>query len=194
MDIENLKTDLKERLTEARYEHTLRVTDTAINLAETFHGPVEKAKIAALFHDYCKYDSLEEMKKIIETNSKLPNLLLSFHHELWHGPVASVQIEERYTVTDQEIKDAIFFHTTGRANMTMLDKIIFLADYIEPGRSFPGLDEVRAAAKTDLTKACYQAARNTVHFLMEKNRTVYPDSFHAYNDLNQQVFGGIINE
>ncbi len=63
MDIENLKTDLKERLTEARYEHTLRVTDTAINLAETFHGPVEKAKIAALFHDYCKYDSLEEMKK-----------------------------------------------------------------------------------------------------------------------------------
>ncbi len=121
-------------------------------------------------------------------------MLLSFHHELWHGPVASVQIEERYTVTDQEIKDAIFFHTTGRANMTMLDKIIFLADYIEPGRSFPGLDEVRAAAKTDLTKACYQAARNTVHFLMEKNRTVYPDSFHAYNDLNQQVFGGIINE
>ncbi|GGP12552.1 bis(5'-nucleosyl)-tetraphosphatase (symmetrical) YqeK [Oceanobacillus neutriphilus] len=194
MDIDNLKADLKERLTEARYEHTLRVTDTAIVLAETFHESVEKAKIAALFHDYCKYDSLEEMKKIIETNSKLPDLLLSFHHELWHGPVASVQIEEKYAVTDQEIKDAIFFHTTGRANMTKLDKIIFLADYIEPGRSFPGLDDVRAAAKTDLTKACYQAARNTVHFLMERNRTVYPDSFHAYNDLNQQVFGGIINE
>lgn len=194
MDIENLKADLKERLTEARYEHTLRVTDIAIELAEIFHESLEKAKIAALFHDYCKYDSLEKMKKIIETNSKLPDLLLSFHHELWHGPVASVQIEEKYAVTDQEIKDAIFFHTTGRANMTKLDKIIFLADYIEPGRSFPGLDDVRAAAKTDLTKACYLAARNTVHFLMEKNRTVYPDSFHAYNDLNQQVFGGIINE
>ncbi|WP_152656314.1 bis(5'-nucleosyl)-tetraphosphatase (symmetrical) YqeK [Oceanobacillus sp. CFH 90083] len=191
MDIENLKVDLQERLTEGRYEHTLRVTDTALELAEAFHESVENTKIAALFHDYCKYDPLEEMQKTIETNSKLPDLLLSFHHELWHGPVASIRIEEKYGIANQEIKDAIFFHTTGRAKMTKLDKIIFLADYIEPGRSFPGVDEVRDTAKTDLTKACYQAARNTVRFLMEKNRTVYPDSFHAYNDLNQEVFGGI---
>ncbi|GIO22061.1 bis(5'-nucleosyl)-tetraphosphatase (symmetrical) YqeK [Oceanobacillus sp. J11TS1] len=194
MDIEKVKSDLQERLTEARYEHTLRVTDTAMKLAETFHESTEKVRIAALFHDYCKYDSLDEMKKEIQSNSVLPDLLLSYHHELWHGPVASIRIEEKYAVTDQEIKDAIFFHTTGRANMTKLDKIIFLADYIEPGRAFPGVDEVRNTAKTDLTRACYQAARNTILFLMEKNRTVYPASFHAYNDLNQQVFGGNRNE
>ncbi|MFD1066317.1 bis(5'-nucleosyl)-tetraphosphatase (symmetrical) YqeK [Oceanobacillus locisalsi] len=193
MDIENLKVDLKERLTGGRYEHTLRVTDTAIKLAENFGESVENAKIAALLHDYCKCDPLEDMKQTIESDSNLPDSLLSFHHELWHGPVASVRIEEKYGVTNQAVKDAIFFHTTGRANMTKLDKIIFLADYTEPGRNFPGVDEVRATAETDLTKACYQAARNTVRFLMEKNNTVYPDSFHAYNDLNQQVFGGIEN-
>ncbi|WP_040980277.1 bis(5'-nucleosyl)-tetraphosphatase (symmetrical) YqeK [Oceanobacillus jeddahense] len=194
MDIETLKLDLEERLTKGRYEHTLRVTDTAIKLAETFRESEENAKIAALFHDYCKYDSLEEMKQTIAVNNKLPDLLLSFHHELWHGPVASLRIEEKYGITNQEIKDAIFFHTTGRSNMTKLDKIIFLADYIEPGRDFPGLDEVRDVAKIDLTKACYLAARNTVCYLMEKNRTVYPDSFHAYNDLNQHVFGGMKDE
>ncbi|GAA0330663.1 bis(5'-nucleosyl)-tetraphosphatase (symmetrical) YqeK [Oceanobacillus sp. FSL W7-1293] len=191
MNIDNLKADLKERLTKGRYEHTLRVTDTAVELAVNFHESVENATIAALFHDYCKCDSLEEMKQTIETSSELPDVLLSFHHELWHGPVASVRIEENYAITDQEIKDAIYFHTTGRANMTKLDKIIFIADYIEPFRNFPGVEEVRETAKTDLTKACYQAAKNTIRFLMERDNTVYPDSFHAYNDLNQHVFGGI---
>lgn len=194
MDIENVKLDLQERLTEARYEHTLRVTETSKKLAATFHESTEKAELAALFHDYSKYDPLEEMAATIKSNRTLPDLLLSYHHELWHGPVASIRMEENYAISDQEIKDAIFFHTTGRANMTKLDKIIFLADYIEPGRSFPGVEQVRDTAKTDLTKACYQAARNTVLFLMEKNRTVYPDSFQAYNDLNQQVFGGNRNE
>lgn len=193
MNLDNVKSDLKSRLTEARYEHTLRVAETALELADRFDESADRAQIAALLHDYCKYDSLEEMKKTILKEADLPDLLLSFHHELWHGPVASVRMKEIYLVTDQEVLDAIKYHTTGRANMTKLDKIIFLADYIEPGRSFPGLDEVRETAKADLTKACYQAARNTVQFLMKKNRSVYPDSFHAYNDLNQQVFGGKMN-
>lgn len=74
-------------------------------------------------------------------------------------------------------------HTTGKKHMSVLDKVVFLADYIEPGRNFPGVDEVRETAETDLDKACLLALKNTIVFLVGRGRTVYPDTFHAYNDL-----------
>src|SRR5690606_7811110 len=162
----------------------VRVAETAVTLANLYQVSAKKAEIAAIFHDYCKYRSLEEMKRIIDT-SYLPKDLLLYHHQLLHGPVASIKVEEEYGITDDEIKSAIYCHTTGKAHMGKLDLIIFVADYIEPGRSFPGLEEVREMATTDLLKTAWMISRNTINFLMEKKNRIYPDTFHAYNDLTR---------
>jgi predicted HD superfamily hydrolase involved in NAD metabolism len=180
---------VKPLLTKQRFEHTLRVAETAIKLAELYQVSIEKAEIASIFHDYCKYRSLEEMRRIIQT-SYLPKDLLLYHHELWHGPVASLMIEQEYGVEDETIKTAIFYHTTGRANMSDLELIVFVADYIEPGRSFPGLDEVRDMAEKDLVRSAWMVSRNTINYLMEKKNRIYPDTFHAYNDLTRLLNGG----
>jgi len=109
--------------------------------------------------------------------------LLEYNSELWHAPAGAYLVEQEAGIADAEILDAIRYHTSGRPGMTLLEKVIYLADYIEPGRHFPGVDEVREMAKEDLNKALIKAVQNTIMFLMKKNQTIYPDSFHTYNDL-----------
>ncbi|HLS07620.1 bis(5'-nucleosyl)-tetraphosphatase (symmetrical) YqeK [Lentibacillus sp.] len=189
-----MKTDeaidiVRPHLKQNRFEHTLRVAETAVDLAENFGEPVEKIKLAAILHDYAKYFPLEKMAQIIKDND-LPQDLLSYHHELWHGPVASVIIEKDHGITDADIKNAVRFHTTGRAGMSKFETILFIADYIEPGRSFPGVEDVRRKAHTDLYSALWMALRNTIQFLVGKDSTVYPDTFYAYNDLTIRLNGG----
>lgn len=177
---------VKPSLRKTRFEHTLRVAETAKILAKRFNEPEDKIELAAIFHDYCKYRPLDEMERII-TNSNLPKDLLDYHHELWHGPVASLLIEQEYGITDKPIQNAIYYHTTGRANMSTFEMIIFLADYIEPGRDFPGLDEVRKHAESDLIMACFMALKNTIQHLIGKSQTIYPETFYAYNDFTKRI-------
>ncbi|MGI8316075.1 bis(5'-nucleosyl)-tetraphosphatase (symmetrical) YqeK [Halobacillus mangrovi] len=174
---------VKPYLKQKRYEHTIRVTDQAVELAERFGADVWKTEIAAALHDYAKYKPLVEMKRWILEERRLPKDLLDYHHELWHGPVGALMLEKEIGLNDEEVKSAIQCHTTGKKHMTVLDKVVFLADYIEPGRDFPGVEEVRNEAKENLDDACAMALKNTIHFLVDKERTVYPDTFHAYNDL-----------
>lgn len=175
-------------LTKDRFEHTLRVAETAVELAGLYDVSKEKVELAAIFHDYAKFRPLEEMKEFI-LNSQLPNDLLDYHHEVWHGPVASVVVEEQFGINDKEIKNAIRYHTTGKANMGTFEMVIFLADYMEPGRSFPGIEKVREMAYGDLNHACLLVSRNTINYLISKNATIYPDSFHAYNYFLQLIKG-----
>lgn len=180
---------IRPHLKQERFEHTLRVADTAVKLAVLYDEPVEKVELAAILHDYAKYFSLEKMETIIK-ESDLPEKLLEFHHELWHGPAASVLIEREHGITDSGIQSAIRYHTTGKANMSNFDTIIFVADYIEPGRSFPGVEEVREMAEKSLNRAAWMALRNTIQFLIGKEVTVFPDTFYAYNDLTRRLNGG----
>lgn len=173
---------VKEQLTERRYLHTIGVMDTAIVLARKFGSNEKKAELAAIFHDYAKYRSKEEMEKII-AQENMPADLLKANIELWHAPVGAFLVEKEAGINDEEILNAIRFHTTGRAGMTVLEKVIFLADYIEPGRKFPGVDKVRQLAKENLDLALIKALKNTISFLLEKNQPIYPDTVHTYNDL-----------
>ncbi|WP_217586769.1 bis(5'-nucleosyl)-tetraphosphatase (symmetrical) YqeK [Lentibacillus saliphilus] len=180
---------VKPQLTDERFEHTLRVADTALELSECYGVSSEQAEEAALLHDYAKYRPVEEMKRWIKSTT-LPKDLLHFHSELWHAPVGAKMLELEHGITDQSVLDAVAFHTTGRVGMTSLDMIIFIADYIEPGRSFPGVGEVRAMAKQDIRHACWLALRNTISFLLDKQSQIYPNTFYAYNDLTNYVKGG----
>ena len=173
---------VKPQLTEHRYLHTIGVMETAIKLAERYGADVKKAELAAIFHDYAKFRPKDEMKQIIVEQS-MPPILLEYNSELWHAPVGAFLAEKEAGITDSEVLDAIRYHTSGRIGMTLLDKIIYLADYIEPGRHFPGVDEVRAIAEEELDNALIQSMKNTIQFLMKKNQPVFPDTFNAYNSI-----------
>ncbi|MDX8045904.1 bis(5'-nucleosyl)-tetraphosphatase (symmetrical) YqeK [Gracilibacillus sp. S3-1-1] len=172
---------VEKQLTKKRYDHTVRVMETALDLAAHYELDTKKVELAAIFHDYAKYRNPEEMKRwIIE--EKLPQDLLDYHPELWHGPVGSKMIEREIGIGDPEIQSAIYWHTTGKRNMSLFEQVIFIADYIEPGRDFPGVDEVREVVYKDIDQACWTAARNTIQFLMSKNQPIYPDTFQLYNE------------
>jgi len=190
MKIEEARQIIKPIMTNKRYEHTLRVAETAVELAKIYDADLYEAELAALLHDYAKCLELDELRRWIETNP-LPKDLLLHHYELWHGPVGALMVKRKFGINQQAILDAIHYHTTGRAHMSKLDMIIFLADYIEPGRDFPGLEEVREIGKTNLEKGCWLASRNTIQYLMAKKSAIYPESFHAYNDLTTKIYGGM---
>ncbi|MDC3415588.1 bis(5'-nucleosyl)-tetraphosphatase (symmetrical) YqeK [Aquibacillus salsiterrae] len=187
MDKEKALAIVKPFLTDARYEHTKRVVDTAVELAAFYEEDTAKAETAAIFHDYAKYRDLMEMEALIKNEQSLPSELLVHHSELWHAPVGALLVEREVGIGDPEILSAIRWHTTGKADMSRLDKIIFLADYIEPGRDFPGIEKVRPQAKVNLDLACFLSSKNTINFLLSKNQPIYPDTIFAYNDLFLKV-------
>ncbi|ENH97589.1 metal dependent phosphohydrolase [Gracilibacillus halophilus YIM-C55.5] len=171
---------VEKQLKRPRYEHTIRVMETALELAELYGADQKKVELAAIFHDYAKYRDSEEMKRWI-ISEKLPQDLLDHHVELWHGPVGSKMIQKEVGIYDESIASAIYWHTTGTDLMGLMDKIIFIADYIEPGRDFPGVEEVREMAYHDLDEACWMAAKNTIQFLMSQQAPIYPDTMKLYN-------------
>jgi predicted HD superfamily hydrolase involved in NAD metabolism len=173
---------VKEQITDQRYLHTLGVMETAIVLANLYGVDEKKAELAAIFHDYAKFRPIDEMRKII-IEQGMPSDLLLYNSELWHAPVGAFLVEKEAGIIDIEILDAIRYHTSGRQGMTKLEKVIYLADYIEPGRRFHGVLEVRELAKTTLEGALIKAVQNTIQFLMRKGQPIFPDTFYTYNDL-----------
>lgn len=183
MDKQSALNIVKDILPRHRFEHTQRVISQAVELAEIFGADIDKTEYAAILHDVAKYFDKEDMYEIINTNPEIPNELLNYHISLWHGPAGAVYARKNCGILDQDVLNAITYHTTGRSGMSLLEKVIFLADYIEPGRNFPGVDEVRAKAKNDLDQAVCQALVNTITFLLSKGAQVHPDTVDAYNDL-----------
>jgi predicted HD superfamily hydrolase involved in NAD metabolism len=179
---------VREQLTEHRYIHTIGVMDTSIELAKKYGVDENKAELAAIFHDYAKFRDKEEMRNII-LEQNMPQDLLAHHDELWHAPVGAYLVEKEVGIKDKDVLEAIKCHTSGKINMTSLDKVLYVADYIEPGRDFPGVEEVRESAKASLDIAMIQAMKNTISYLLKRNQPVYPDTFHAYNDMTMKVKG-----
>ncbi|MDO4814873.1 MAG: bis(5'-nucleosyl)-tetraphosphatase (symmetrical) YqeK [Gemella sp.] len=183
MNFEQIQEKVKEILDERRYEHTLRVVDTAAMLAERYGANVERAKLAALLHDVCKPMDEELMKKyVIKYNLDIK--LLDYPTEVLHGPVASVYIEKKFGVVDEEVKMAVAHHTFGRMHMSLLEKIVFIADYIEPARKHPHLREVTEVAEYDLDEAVRLAAKYTLVFLIDNDERIYPSLLKCYNYYN----------
>lgn len=177
---------VQSQLTQKRFEHTERVVEQAKILARKQNLSIEKASVAAALHDYAKERPLNELRYWI-THSALPKDLLAYHHELWHGPVGAQLLEYEHGLTCPDIQSAIYHHTTGRPHMSQLDMIVYVADFIEPGRTFPGVQEIRDVAYTDLLQAAWLISSHTIHYLMSKNSRIYPETIHTYNDLTLKV-------
>lgn len=184
MDLIELKAQVKANLSIDRYTHTLRVVDTALDLAEIYHVTREHVELASLLHDYAKCMTKAELRAaIIQYN--LPEALFAYHHELWHGPVGAMILKHELGITDEDVYNAVYFHTTGREAMSKLELVVYVADYMEPARNFPGVEEVRELAILDIKLAAHQAIQNSMIFILNKGETIYPDTLYAYNDLTK---------
>lgn len=185
MEISEAKKLVKEKLPEKRYNHSLRVAETAVKLAEIYDGDKDKAELAGVLHDYCKYDDLSSMYQIVR-QCELESELLSYGSEILHGPVCAAIMEHDYHIDDEEVLLAIKNHTTGRQQMTKIEKLIFIADYIEPGRKTPGVEEIRDMAynQGSLDKTIYEISKRTVLFLISKDITVFGATIACLNYYN----------
>ncbi len=179
----NLEQLLIYNIGEERYNHSLRVVDTAIKLAQIYGADIDKAKIGALLHDCAKYRmEISLLKKISLFDIILDDIMIA-NKQLLHGPLGSKIAENEYGILDREILDSIHYHTTGRANMTLLDKIIYISDYIEPEREFTGIKEIRNMAFQDLDLSIIMAMDNTILFLVKSKKLIHPDTLAARNYL-----------
>ncbi|HAP9967739.1 TPA: bis(5'-nucleosyl)-tetraphosphatase (symmetrical) YqeK [Enterococcus faecium] len=177
---ENLMQKIQMRMSEQRFKHVLGVEETAVALAKKYGASPEKASIAALTHDYAKERPDEEFKMVIVRDGFDPELL-NYNNAIWHGLVGASFVERELGIADAEILHAIRVHTTGAAKMSLLDKIIYVADYIEPGRDFPGVQDARAIAWADLDEAVAFETKHTLAHLLAQEQQIYPKTIETYN-------------
>ena len=178
MKREKMEYKLKKALDAGRYTHTLGVEKTAREMARAFGEDEEKAALAGLLHDCAKGMTLTQMLK---TAKKEPvDDVMKVSKALMHAVAGMCAAQETYDVRDPEVLGAIRWHTTGRAGMTRLEKIIYLADMIEPNRKpFDGLEALRAACMRDLDEAMHMALRMSLEHVQSQGKTLHPDSMAA---------------
>ena len=161
-----LRKNVKDVMTKSRYEHTLGVEFTAASLAMRYEVDIEKAELAGLLHDCAKcIDSEDTLDECMKYNIELTDVEKR-NPFLIHSKLGAVHAKKLYGVDDEDIISAIRFHTTGKPDMTMLEKIIFIADYIEPGRDkAPNLKEIRKMSFIDIDEAMYMILKDTLDYL-----------------------------
>lgn len=181
--IEKLNTMLKPK----RLEHSINVAKCAIKLSEIYGYDKEKAYLAGLVHDCAKYFTKEQIDLYVEKyNIELDPLEVD-NIALSHSIIGSFAIQYVFNIQDMDIINAVRYHTTGRENMSILEKIIFMADMIEEGRNFPGVDELRKLSfNGQLDKALITSLNNTIKFVIENNQLIHPRSVSARNYLMQE--------
>ena len=178
MKREKMEYKLKKELDRQRFEHTLGVEETARKMAQAFGEDEEKAALAGLLHDCAKCLPLSQMVKAAKHESVDP--VMKESKALMHAMAGMCMARDVYNVKDEAVLSAIRWHTTGCAQMTALEKIIYLADMIEPNRKpFPGLEELRALCMQDLDQAMHTALRMSLEHVKEQGKTLHPDTLAA---------------
>lgn len=182
MEIQEIEEILQQKQNPHRYRHTIGVRYTSICLAMCYGEDLTRASYAGLLHDCAKHMSNEKLLAkcyehhltVSEVEEKNPFLL--------HGRVGAWLAEHKYGITDPEILGAIEWHTTGRPDMTLLEKIVFTADYIEPGRNqAPNLVELRRLAFTDIDQAVCAILKQTLDYLRDQGGEIDPATEVTYS-------------
>ncbi len=184
---ESFKNVLKERLTERRYIHSLNVADSARELAHIYGADEEKAYTAGLIHDSCKDTPAGlQLSYMLENKTELTDIELNTP-KLYHAICGSVFAQKEFGITDDDMLNAIRYHTTGRKNMSLLEKIIFIADFISVERDYNGVEIMREKAVRSLDEAIVEGLSFTIKDLIDAERLVHPDTIDAYNDATFKI-------
>lgn len=171
---------LRKELDTPRFKHVLRVEQTAIDLAKANGVDLEKASVAGLCHDYAKQRPDQDFLKEIDRDGLEPDLK-NWGNPIWHGVVGAEMVKHELGVWDEDILNAIRHHTTGAAMMSKLEQVIYMADYIEPGRDFPGVDRARKLTKKSLALGVAYQTKSTLQYLLDNGSPIYPATILTYN-------------
>ena len=182
--MDSIEVYIEKNLSEKRKSHTYGVVETARKLARKYGADEKKAETAALFHDMFRSAQIEVLNMYVRQlgldQSCLDNANLS------HGRIAAAIMERDYGIKDQDILNAVKYHTTGRAGMSLLEKVLYLADAIEPARSYPGVETARKLAEESLDKACLFYMERTITYIEERKLFLHEDTINARDDLKRR--------
>ncbi|MBP3560278.1 MAG: bis(5'-nucleosyl)-tetraphosphatase (symmetrical) YqeK [Clostridia bacterium] len=178
---------LKNRLTEKRYIHSLNVADSAKKLARLYGYDEEIAYTAGLIHDCCKDTPAGlQLSYMLENGVELSEYELGVA-KLYHSICGSVFVKKEFGIDNQDIINAVRYHTTGRKNMSLLEKIIFIADFISDERDYNGVEIMREKAVKSLDEAIVEGLSFTIKDLIDQGRIIHPDTLDAYNDAMMKI-------
>lgn len=177
------KETIKTMMTEKRYIHCINVSKQAVLLAKQYNGDVKKAELAGLLHDITKDFSTAEQLQIINRNAIILDEIEQNAPELLHSVSGSVLIKEKFNINDTDILNSVRYHTTGRAEMSLLEKIIFIADFTSEDRNYSDINIMRKKATTSLDEAIFYAISFTISNLAKKGQIIHPRSLDLYNKI-----------
>ena len=173
MNIDSYKKIIKSRMSDYRYKHSVNVAKEAVRLAKKYGADEEKAAIAGILHDITKENTKEEQLQIMTDGGIILDDVQKISSKLWHGISGSVYMRDKLDITDEDILNAIRYHTTGRPAMTLLEKIVFVADYIEPNRNKADhLDELRRSAFENLDETVLLILDQTLDYLETSGKDI----------------------
>ncbi len=170
---------VRQTLSPKRFQHTMNVKKLAVRMAQHYGVNTEKAALAAILHDSAKELPRTELLQIMQDNAIIKKGTQNRPEPVWHGICAAILAKTQWNVQDEEILSAIACHTTGKENMSKLDKILFLADMTSAERDYPGVEELRSLEMRNLDKAMIQALKMTISFVEQKNAIADPESAKA---------------
>lgn len=174
---------LKKTLSDKRYIHSVNTAETAVRLAKLYGVSEDKAYVAGLIHDCTREAAMDTQIQMLHILGYEVDELTKGIRELLHAYTAEYVMKQQFCIEDQEIISAVRFHTTGSTGMSMLEKVIFLSDVIEPSRSFPGVDYIRQLSVENIDEALLAAFDSSIRFLTGKRAMIHPNTVFARNDL-----------
>ena len=183
MKTEEYKALLAQRLSPYRYTHSLCVAESAVELAEKYGADKDKALVAGLLHDITKEATVQEHFELLNQAGMSVTELEKVNHKLWHAMSGAAYLQVKLNITDKEILDAVRYHTTARAGMSLLEKIIYIADFISADRVYDDVDVVRELAQKSIEETMRYTQHYSIKELLQKGACIHPDSVACYNEL-----------
>lgn len=174
---------IRERLSDYRFKHSVNVSREAVRLAVKYGGDVEKAELAGLLHDVMKDAGKKEQLELMEKYGVKLNEVEQNAPKLWHAIAGAVYVKRVLKIRDKDIVNAVRYHTTARTEMSLLEKIIYIADYTSEERDYKGVEKMRKASNVSLEYAMEEALAFGIEARVEDHTAIHPDTFEAYNEI-----------
>ena len=172
---------LEKKLTYKRFKHSKNVAEEAVRLANKYGADPKKAQLAGILHDIMKEtDKDEQLELLNKYGVKLSELELS-EFKLWHAVSGKVYIEKVLNILDKDVLNAVRFHTIARADMSVLEKVVFVADFTSKDRDYDGVDKLRKLADVDLDQTVFEGVKFSLENLLIKRLPIHPSTIEAYN-------------
>ena len=187
MDLLKFEQAAQKALSKKRYEHTLAVARLSGELAEVYGADVTAAKAAGLLHDIAKEIPADVQFTILKESGIINDTSLLANPNVYHGITAFFTVPKWFSVTDEDVLNAIRYHTTGRRGMSLLEKIVYVADVVSYDRTYKEAEELRERAFSDLNGVLLYAQRFTIKKLVKQSLPIAFDSIDCYNELCEQL-------